>query len=447
VPVRSRRHRCVAVRRVTPVVPRTARPGTDDGDALARELHAMLTALVERSPLFADLRRQGIAEDLVQDTLIAVTRRMWRGDAIEDPRAYAARCVTNLAKRTYIRGARELATSDVDLEALGPAGEDVADRVHQRMTMSEVLDMVRSVNTVIAALDPLELELVRAELARTDQKHLAATLGISRPTLYRRKGPAIAAFVTAVAQRAGTSPCTEHLGALLAAAGDSGFGAARAAVAHAEDCDACRETIRHLTVARHGLAVIAPVPLIVQPTDPAGAVDRTVAALHAAGEWIRNLVLRTGDPTPFGGSAAKTAAIVAAACTGGGGVYCAVDGIPGPLKAPFTHDVARQAAPGPAAPRRLVATAGTIQPSAQVIAQVASAVRVVEAADARRRARARARQAAARRRAQTVREFAQPTLPATHEFTTPPPAASTITRREFATPAPKTPAQREFGAP
>jgi RNA polymerase sigma factor (sigma-70 family) len=439
---------------VTPVAPPTAQQGVDDDDALARELHAMLTALVDRSPLFADLRRQGIAEDLVQDTFIAVTRRMKQGHTIDDPRAYAARCVVNLAKRTYIRHTRERPASDATLEALGPVVEDVADRVHQRMTMSEVLDMVRSVNTVIAALDPVELELVKAELARTDQKHLAATLGISRPTLYRRKGPAVTAFVTAVAQRAGTSPCAEYLGALLAAAGDSGFGAARAAAAHAERCEACRETIRHLSVARHGLAIIAPVPLVVQQTDPAGAVDRAVAGLHGAGDWVRNLVLRAGDPTPFGGSTTKTAAIVAAACTGGGGVYCAVDGIPEQLKAPFTHEVAREPRASPAAPRRLRATAGTIQPAAQVITQVASTVRVVERheAQAAARRRAKAREAAARRRrAQTIREFGLPTqatAPATQEFAAPPPAsATTITRREFAKPATKTPAQREFGAP
>ena len=66
-------------------------------DELTTELHTMLTSLVARAPLFADLRRRGNAEDLVQDTLIAVTRRMQRGEAIDDPFAYACTCVTNLA--------------------------------------------------------------------------------------------------------------------------------------------------------------------------------------------------------------------------------------------------------------------------------------------------------------------------------------------------------------
>jgi DNA-directed RNA polymerase specialized sigma24 family protein len=431
-------------------------------DALARELHTMLTALVERAPLFADLRRQGIAEDLVQDTLIAVTGRMSQGRSIDDPAAYAARCVVNLAKRTYLRGGREEATTDEALEQLSPRVEDVAERVDQRMTMREVLDMDRSVNTIIAELEPLELELVKAELARTDQKHLAATLGISRPTLYRRKGPAIAAFVTAVAQRAGTRPCTEHLGALLAAAGDSGFGAARAAAEHAERCDECRETIRHLTVARHGLAVIAPVPLVAAEPDPVAALDRLVAALHTVGDWARAIAIRTGDPTPLGGPSTKAVAIVAAACAGGGGVYCAVDGVPSRLTAPFSHTELKTSAAA-RQPAKARESAAVIRPAAQVIAGVTTTVRVVERHEAQAKAQAvaaakrrSAERAAARRRAQAAREFAlrnaAPAPATSQEFTPPPaPTTSTIVRREFATPtapaAPTSPAAEEFGAP
>jgi hypothetical protein len=334
--------------------------------------------------------------------------------------------------------------------------------------MSEVLEMVRSVNTIIAELEPLELELVKAELARTDQKYLAATLGISRPTLYRRKGPAIAAFVTAVAQRAGTKPCAEHLGALLAAAGDSGFGAARAATEHAERCDQCRETIRHLAVARHGLAVIAPVPLVAADSDPVAALDRMVAALHTVGDWARNIAMRAGDPTPLSGPSTKAVAIVAAACTGGGGVYCAVDGVPSRLTAPFTHAAPKQAAaPAPVVANLPRGSAAVILPAAQVIAGVTTTVRVVERHEAQARARAAAAaaatarrrseaRAAARRRAQAAEEFAlrtsEPAPAPTEEFApAPAPAASTIIRREFVTPATSTtsssPAAEEFGAP
>ncbi len=429
----------------------------------------MLSALVERSPLFADLRHRGLAEDLVQDTLIAVTRRM-AAQAIEDPVAYATRCVANLAKRTYLRGGREEATDDIGLERLSPEVEDVAERVDRRQTMREVLDMVRSVNAVIADLTPLELELVRAELARTDQKLLAATLGISRPTLYRRKGPAIAAFVTAVAQRAGTTPCPDHLGALLAAAGGSGFDAARAASEHARSCTECRETIRHLAVARHGLAIIAPVPLVVADEDMAATLDRAVAALHTAGDWVRNLAMRVGDPTPIGVSTPKAVAIVAAACTGGGGVYCAVDGVPSRIATPFTHQQPERAeAAAPVRTKPVAANAAAITPAAQVIAGVRTTVRVAERHEQQARARAAAAQerrqaavraaarAAARRKAQAEREFAAkqaatPPAPAATEFTPPKPApASTIVRREFATPTPPpatpSPAAKEFGGP
>lgn len=455
---------------MTQAVARAPRRGADDAGALAADLHEMLTALVERAPLFADLRRQGIAEDLVQDTLLTVTGRIAAGHVIDDPHAYAARCVTNLAKRTYLRGARETATSDAALERLAPTVDDTAERVLQRMTMREVLEMIRSVNAVIKELEPIALELVRAELARTDQKQLAATLGISRPTLYRRKGPAIAAFVAAVADRAGTSPCPEHAGALLAAAGDSGFDGARAAAAHAKHCDQCRETMRHLAVAKHGLALIAPIPLVTATVHHGSALEHAQCAFHSLADWCRQLMLRVGDPMPFGGSAGKTAAIVAAACTGGAGLYCSVQGVPTALTDTFAHRSSAPAKRRSASPGPPPTTAATIRPATVLIGQVASTVALSEEREARAAA-ARSAAASRRRRAaaaeklraqQTVREFklGGPASTATvREFVTPrPPTSATITRREFVGPerggqgrgssaGVSGVAGREFGAP
>jgi hypothetical protein len=329
--------------------------------------------------------------------------------------------------------------------------------------------MIRSVNAVIADLDPIELELVRAELARTDQKKLAARLGISRPTLYRRKGPAISAFVAAVAERAGTLPCPEHASALLAAAGLSGFEAARAAATHAATCEECSATIRHLAVARHGLAIIAPIPLVAGTPDASRALERFHAALETTSEWARALVLRTGDPMPLGGSATKTVALVAAACTGGGGLYCAVDGVPTQITAPFAHHAkphppqhaVRAAARTPAA-----AGAGRLVSVSLAASQVSNVVHQVEHDASRRRAAAKARAAAihrrelaAARREQAAREFAAqqvPAAPATREFSgtqTTVPTATTLARREFVTPAGggsgtgSAIATKEFGTP
>lgn len=442
---------------------RGAGPVSEVTDAFVRELHGMLTTLVERAPLFADLRSRGLADDLVQDTLITITRRIQRGHAIDDPFSYATRCVENLARRSYIR-ARETAVEADTLELLAPAIEDVADRVEQRADMREVLDMVRSVNTVIAALEPLELELVRAELSRADQKKLAARLGISRPTLYRRKGPAIGAFVAAVAARAGTAPCAEHAGALLAAAGDSGFDGARAATEHAATCEQCSETIRHLSVARHGLAIIAPIPLVESGPDPARMVERAHAALDAVGDWIRVGITRIGDPTPLGGSATKTAALVAAACTGGGGIYCAVEGVPPQLRAPFTHERKHEQPPAQARAAAAPAAPPATGPATRAIRQLSTVVSAVERQEAARRkaaSQARTARAAAakRRRQQAAREFAarsapgSPTALGTREFVpSPPPSpAATVTRREFAKPVTSagstTQTKREFGAP
>ncbi len=428
-------------------------------DVLMAELSEMLTALVQRAPLFGDLRRHGLAEDLVQDTLIAVTRRMRDGDTIEDPYAYAARCVTNLAKRTYLRAGRETATSDETLERLATPEADVADRVAQRMTMAEVLDMVRAVNTVLGTLDDADVELIRAELGRADQKRLAATLGISRPTLYRRKARAIKAFVAAVAHQAGTDPCPDHAGALVAAAGGSGFDAARAASAHAVGCTQCGETLRHLTVARHGLAVTAPVPLVAAQADPAGAFERAWAATQTLADTARAIVMRTGDPTPLTGSATKVA-VVAAACTGGGGVYCAVEGIPAALRPSFVHVAA------PPSTRSKTTTSGSararpVRPAARAVTQISGTVRVVErreaaAAASRRREKARARKrAAARKRpTQSESEFgaSRSAPPATGEFGSPASqgSGSSTAQREFGAPSSgstSSSTQREFGAP
>jgi RNA polymerase sigma factor (sigma-70 family) len=432
----------------------------------------MLTKLVARAPLFDELRRRGHADDLVQDTLLAVTRRLGKGP-VEDPFTYAARCVENLARRTYVRSAREQPMVDESLELFTPLVEDVAERVEQRMVMADVLAMIRSVNAVIADLDPVDLELVKAELARTDQKKLAARLGLSRPTLYRRKGPAVARFVAAVAKCAGTSPCESHAGALLAAAGLSGFEAAKAAAEHAATCAECAATIKHLAVARHGLAIIAPIPLVADQTVPGTVFERLWAPFDTITDWARSIVVRAGDPTPVvGGSATKTVALMAAACTGGGGLLCAMDGVPTQLTAPFAphhaqphpqHQVIRKTSHAAGGLPRIVAVARVgsgvgvaVQTVGREEQQRKAAVRKAQVAEKRRRAAVAAAAAAKRRRAQAAREFAarQTATPATQEFTTTTAAApaATITRREFLAPATTSgsggsAAAREFGAP
>ncbi|WP_354699176.1 sigma-70 family RNA polymerase sigma factor [Paraconexibacter sp. AEG42_29] len=437
----------------------------------------MLTTLVARAPQFATLRDRGLADDVVHDVLLAVTKRIDDGNPIDDPFTYAKKCVVNLAIRNYDRANREATVEETTLIQLGPIGGDVADRFEQRAEMADVLVMIRSVNAVIEDLEPLELELVRAELARTDQKQLAARLGISRPTLYRRKRPAVAAFVAAVAERAGTRPCADHASALLAAAGGSGFDSSVMATAHAETCTECSETIRHLAAASHGLAMISPIPLVtVAEGDPSRLLTRAHTALETVADWTRAVIIRVGDPTPVGGSATKTVAIVAAACTGGGGIYCAVDGVPEPLTRPFGHHAkqddsdagkrrveTRKTAPvsSPApvvqtvpvslnaatlrsmggaerAQRRAVAADAARARRAQVAKAKAAAARKREAAAAARR-RAAAGGEFGTRQPATTGEFAPRSAPAAaapqaREFMAPPavPAQTTITKREFA---------------
>ncbi len=215
-------------------------------DELDAALLEMLRAFVARAPLFAELRARGEADDVVQDALIAVASRVREG-AVVDPFAYATRVVQNLARRAY---ARERPVCVLEAEPVVP---DVAEDVERRFELAEVLAMVRAVTLVVRRLTPEDVELVRAELRREDQRALARRLGLSRATFYRRKRDAVGAFVWAVARGVRAEPCAEWACALLAAASGSGFASARGARAHAEGCRGCATTLRYLAAARHGL--------------------------------------------------------------------------------------------------------------------------------------------------------------------------------------------------
>jgi DNA-directed RNA polymerase specialized sigma24 family protein len=307
-------------------VTRVAAPGHEQLDAALLE---MLQAFVARAPLFAELRARGEAEDLVQDALIAVGQRVRDGD-VADPFAYATRVVQNLARRAYARAQPMLAVDSADL---GPAGlvGDVAEAAEWRFELAEVLAMVRAVTSIIRELPPADVELVRAELRRDDQRALASRLGMSRATFYRRKRDVLCGFVSAVARRASTEPCPDRVEALLAAAGGSGFASARRAREHAESCVQCEMTLRHLAAARHGLAVLAPLPALVV-RDGAGA-ERLAAGMHGGWDWLRGIVVRGPDPSVALPVSKNAAAALAAACVGvGGTTYCAVDGVPAPVR-------------------------------------------------------------------------------------------------------------------
>jgi RNA polymerase sigma factor (sigma-70 family) len=298
-------------------------------DELDRALLDMLQTLVARTPLFAELRTRGEADDVVQETMIAVSRRIDRGD-VDDPHAYATRVVQNLARRRYIRPRRESPAATEDLEAAGPT-RDTALTVEQRFELAEVLAMLREVTAVVSELPADAVEVVRAELGRGDQRALAQRLGLSRATFYRRKREVICGFVDAVARRAQARPCPDRVESLLAAAGGSGFARARRAREHAADCPQCATTLRHLTAARHGFAILTPLPALTVVDH--GVSDRVGASMHGALDWVRGLAVRAPDPSAALPASKSAVAAIAAACVGvGGTTYCAVDGVPDPVR-------------------------------------------------------------------------------------------------------------------
>ncbi|HEX6388855.1 MAG TPA: hypothetical protein VFZ89_05405, partial [Solirubrobacteraceae bacterium] len=265
-----------------------------------------------------------------QEALLAVGARV---EEVADPFAYATRVVQNLARRAYAR-----ARPETGLEDVVTVVDDVAAVAERRFELEEVLGMIRGVTRIVCELPPEDVDLVRAELRRDDQRALARRLGISRATFYRRKRDVLGGFVAAVARGADAEPCPDRVGALLAAAGGSGFASARRAREHAESCVACSTTLRHLTVARHGLAVLAPLPA-------AGRVSPGV------GEWLQSVVVRGPDVSAVLPVSRGAAATIAATCVGlGGTTYCAVDGVPGPVREAL--GVAREPARSTPAPRR-----------------------------------------------------------------------------------------------
>jgi DNA-directed RNA polymerase specialized sigma24 family protein len=314
-----------------------------DREQLDAALLEMLQAFVARAPLFAELRARGEADDLVQDALIAVGARV-RDGAVADPFAYATRVAQNLARRAYARARPEAAADSADIEAAGGVG-DVAETAERRFELEEVLGMVRAVTSIVCALAPADVELVRAELRRDDQRALARRLGMSRATFYRHKRDVLGGFVSAVARGARAEPCADRVDALLAAAAGSGFASARRAREHAENCVHCETTLRHLVAARHGFAAMAPLPALT--VADGGLADRLAVGMHGGWEWLRAIVVRGPDPVAALPVSKSAAAAIAAACVGvGGTTYCAVDGVPAPVRdALGIAERSRQAAP------------------------------------------------------------------------------------------------------
>ena len=301
-------------------------------EQLDRALLELLTSLVGRAPLFADVRARGQADDVVQEALLAVHRRLAAGGTeIGDPHAYATRVVQNLARRAYIRAVPEDPVPHAELDAADDR-LDPARLVEQRAELARVLEMVALVHAVVEELDPVDVEIVRGELARSDQHQLARRLAMPRASFYRRKRRALEAFVTTVAARGGTEPCRDRRSALLGAAAGSNFAAAAEARAHCEACGECAATLRHLGVAQHALGVIVPLPPLIGAADP-GAVERLVTVVQSTVDWLRSVAVRGPDPSAVLPSSKPIVAAVAAACVGvGGSTYCAVEGMPRPVR-------------------------------------------------------------------------------------------------------------------
>lgn len=120
----------------------------------------------------------------------------------------------------------------------------------------------------------------------------------------------------------------------------------RRAESHLRNCPGCRALVRELRGRAEDLAAVLPVPTLadVAHRHPSG---RAGEVLEAARSYVHDGVasakqqavsgyVRTSDPTPLTAARPGAVAATVAGCLAvGGGTYCAVEGLPDPVRSAF----------------------------------------------------------------------------------------------------------------
>lgn len=363
----------------------------DDEIAYRDYERSVLAMLATR---YCDLDPDGRRE-LYQEAWASVLKRRSDGADIENLRSYLMGAADKLAsKRIYGADARRRQTFDPTSEgfvALAGTSEPPEERV-----LAE--DEARRLHMLIDELEEADRALLKLRLdLGLDPPEIRERLGLS-DRQYRR-----------IAERAGKALLAQFRAfdrgdwargkrSLLCACvmGIASEKQRRRAQHLVENDPCCRAMMNELRELGGGAAAILPVPVgtLVAVGDHTGPAERILEvlsglkgraadladtretmitakrhvgeAMAGAKQHAATAYMRAADPTPLTGARPGTAVALVASCVAaGGGAYCAVEGVPDPIRP--VMGVERSQADSKSAPPRQPAQAGPQSPAPPVL--------------------------------------------------------------------------------
>ncbi len=177
-------------------LPRRRLPAADDGPALDRQLHQLIDehAAAVYQLAYGILHDQGLAEDVVQETMI----KAWRGLADFRGDSSTRTWVLRIAHNTAIDALRRRRDRSVAPEDL-PEGVRSEGDVHDPASRAEGRSELATLGEALATLDQLSRSIVvLREIEGLSYAEIAATLDISTALVKTRLLRARRALQTAV---------------------------------------------------------------------------------------------------------------------------------------------------------------------------------------------------------------------------------------------------------
>ena len=283
----------------------------------------------------------GAREELYHEAWASVLERRRDGVEIENLRGYLIGAAGNLAaKRVHGADARRRVTFDPTAGPL-PAMPSASPSPEEAVLAA---DEARRLRMLIDELGGAERAVLKLRLdLGLDPPEIRERLGLSERQ-YRRVAERASRALARQCAEYGSGAWARRKRSLLSACA---LGVAserqRARAQELLDSDpACRAIMGELRELAGRAAAMLPMPVAAEPGLLAGVKQ------HVAAAYVRVM-----DPTPLAGARPGAVATVVAGCiAAGGGAYCAVEGVPGPVKPVLGEDDRADRAEEPAAPMR-----------------------------------------------------------------------------------------------
>ena len=320
----------------------STRPAPDRFSAAgeySRHRQKALSLLARRFPRLQEDERL----DIYHAVWASVLEKRRRGERIDNLEAYL---MGGIDKRALKRLGRADARRRVSIDPLGDEMSRVADADASPEDRVVLMDELRCTREAVDALEGREGEVIklRFDLGLTPHE-IRTRLGL-RERQYRRlieRGTRKVVERVAAAERDGRSRRQLSLftACLSGLASEAQLAEARALLA--SDPKA-RAVLRAMRRSAERAAIALPLPA-------AGAASaehaRSIGELAAsAKQHAISAYVRVSDPTPLSGARPGTVAAAVAGCVAvGGGTYCAVQGVPAPIRPALgIHDEAHKSA-------------------------------------------------------------------------------------------------------